>query len=487
MSAQLDGLFVSEVLAKNKNLLMDSFENSSDFIVYEFETNSCIKALVAYIDGLADKDQLNRDLIKPFIFNGKDGNIRKSLCTSEIKEITAIKDAVDDILLGKVAMFIDNQSTAFSIDLKGWSQRNIEVPDVESVVRGPKEGFIENIRVNTSLLRRKIKNNKLIFESLTLGKQTNTPIEIAYIKDIVNEDVLKEVKSRLNNIETDSILETGYIEDFIEESTYSPFSTLGNSQKPDVIAGKLLEGRIAIFCDGTPHVLTAPFLFVENFQSAEDYYIRPLLGSILRVVRFIAFFITTFLPALYVAFQSFHQEMIPTRLLITMAGSREDVPFPSTAEIFIMLLMLEILIESGTRIPKMMGSAVSIAGALVIGDTAVNAGIVSPPLVLTVAIVSVSRFVNPAMDECIIVLRIIFLLLASFMGLYGVCCGVFIVVTYLVSLRSFGVIYTAPLIPLNLSGLKDYMFVAPLFSMTKRPEVIEKYNRKRRRRKRRVY
>jgi spore germination protein KA len=358
--------------------------------------------------------------------------------------------------------------------------RSVAEPDTESVIRGPREGFIENLRTNTSLLRRKIKNPNLVIEKLSLGKQTKTNISIAYVEGIVNQTVLKEVRRRLAKIDTDSILETGYIEQFIEDSPFSPLATITNTQKPDILAGKLLEGRVGIFCDGTPHVLTVPHLFIESLQASEDYYVRPFIACAWRAIRVLALFFSILVPGLYVALQTYHQEMIPTVLLLRMAGSISDIPFPAGAEMFIMLVFYELLRESGVRLPRAVGSAISIVGALIVGESAVNAGLVSGPVVIVIAVTGVSSFIVPALAEATMLFRFLFLIAGSAMGLYGVVCLLIITVMYAVSLRSFGIPYTSPLAPSAHGVLTDFILRFPLWAMKKRPTAIVKDNLKRR-------
>lgn len=485
-----DNACASESLEDNKNFLSKSFKSSSDLIYYEFEGYSGAKALIVYIDGLINKEVLNRDVVDSFIKKSSEVDVRENIKNPQalkslihvanVQETKMMSEVTDAILNGDTAMFFEGSDSIFIIDSKGWEKRGVSEPDIEAVVRGPREGFIESINVNTAMLRRKIKNSNLVFESLKLGKQTQTDIAIAYIDGIVNKEVLLEVRKRLSKIDTDSILESGYIEQFIEDSYFSILATVGNTVKPDIVAAKILEGRVAIFCDGTPHVLTVPNLFIENIQSAEDYYVRPYIASILRIIRLLSFVISILLPALYVALSTYHQEMIPTVLLITMAGAREGVPLPALAEAFLMVLMFEFLRESGIRLPRPVGSAISIVGALVIGEAAVNAGLVSAPMVIVVAVTAVTSFIVPSLTDVMIINRFILLLLGGIMGLYGITCGVFVMMVHVVSLRSFGIPYTSPRAPFNLEGIKDYGVRFPLWSMIKRPESIEKDNKKRR-------
>lgn len=478
-------------IALNKTVLEEKFKKSSDVIFHEFTTFTGVKVLIVYIEGLVNKEILGRDVINSFITKSKelkldndtmDPNILKTLiAATSVIETKSMSAVVDDLVNGNAVLFVDKINTALLIDSKGWDKRAVAEPDTESVIRGPREGFIENLRTNTSLLRRKIKNPNLVFEELSLGKQTKTNIAIAYIDGIVNQLVLSEVRKRINKIDSDSILETGYIEQFIEDSPFSPVATISNTQKPDILAAKLLEGRVAIFCDGTPHALTVPHVFIEALQTSEDYYMRPFITFSWRILRIIALIITILLPGLYVALQTYHQEMIPTILLLRMAGSISDIPFPAGAEMFIMVLFYEFLRESGIRLPRAVGSAISIVGALIVGESAVSAGLVSAPVVIVIAATGVSGFIVPALSEAIVVYRFFFLIAGTVMGLYGIVCGLFIVVTQAVSLRSFGIPYTSPLAPYDRGILQDFVIRFPLWAMKYRPSAIVKDNRQRRR------
>ncbi len=299
---------------------------------------------------------------------------------------------------------------------------------------------------------------------MTIGRQTNTIISICYIKGIVNQNVLKEVRRRLSNIDTDSILESGYLEQFIEDAPMSLLATVGNSEKPDIIAGKLLEGRVAILCDGTPNVLTVPFLFVENLQSSEDYYSRLYISSMLRILRVIALWISLFLAPIYVAIETYHQEMIPTVLLTTMMGASSHIPLPAFVEATLMLLMFQLLRESGTRLPRAVGPAISIVGALVLGDAAVNAGIISAPMIIVIALTAICSFVIPPMVEFMALYRFILVILAGFMGLFGITAGVYILFHHTTALTSFGVPYCSPFSFLDKEGLKDSIVHFPIWS-----------------------
>lgn len=484
-----DGPRVFIHVEDNRAFLKTALHDSADIIFRDFASYSGEKGLMVYVQGLVNKELLDRDVIHTITANFEKIKTQSNYASHEIRKLFAVTSLTDTqqlsevleaVLEGNTAVFIEGLDTAFVVDVKAWEKRAVAEPDTEAVIRGPREGFVETVNINLTLLRRKLKNPDLVFEKYILGKQTKTLAYVAYIDGIVNREVLQEVKTRLEKIDTDSILETGYIEQFIEESWLSPLATVGNTQKPDIVAAKLLEGRVAIFCDGTPHVLTIPSLFVESIHSPEDYYMRPLLASILRMIRIIAVFVGIFAPGVYVALQTYHQEMLPTVLLLRMVGSMEGVPFPAALETFIMVLFYELLRESGTRLPRPIGSAVSIVGALIIGEGAVAAGLVSATVVIVIALTAVASFIVPALTEVMTIYRFFFLLLGGVMGLYGITCGIFLVLTQAVSLRSFGVPYTSSIAPMSRSGLKDFVPRFPLWAMKLRPPFLTKDNVKRR-------
>jgi spore germination protein KA len=314
---------------------------------------------------------------------------------------------------------------------------------------------------------------------MKIGTRTGTDICIAYIKDLASKDLINELRQRLQRINTDAILESGYIEQFIEDEPLSIFSTVANSEKPDKVAAKLLESRAAIIVDGTPFVLTVPMLFFESFQSEEDYYSRPFLASMIRLLRFSAYLISILAPALYVALTTFHQEMIPTPLLLTMVSAHKGVPFPAVLEAGLMIFAFEILREAGVRLARPIGQAVSIVGALVIGEAAVSAGLVGAPMVIVVALTAVSSFVIPSQTDSGAVIRYVLLILAGFMGAFGIAVGMLAIFIHLASIRSFGTPYLTALAPFNKNDMKDIFVRGPLWTMNKQPKDIATKDRTR--------
>ena len=304
-----------------------------------------------YIDPLINNDLLDRDVILPLKSLDFDGNVSQAIKTL-YKKVEDISSCVEAVLQGNIVLFYENSRQAWIVEFKQWDKRSVEQPDSETVIRGPKEGFTENIRANIALIRRKIKTTELTCEEFILGRRTKTPVLLVYIKGIVNEDVLQEVRKRLSNIDTDSILETGHIEQWIEDNPFSLIATMGLTQKPDILAARILEGRVAILCDGTPHVLTIPELFIENVHTIEDYYNRTIYSSIIRFLRILGLFITVMLPGLAVAVMTYNQEMMPGVFLVNLISATEKTPMPAAAEILLLVIMFELLKEAGTRLPR---------------------------------------------------------------------------------------------------------------------------------------
>lgn len=485
---------ISSNLKKNLERLRSLLGSSSDVVIREFSFayNQDIHGAIIFIDGLVDSVTINDHIMKPLMYDlgmvsnkGKtdisDISVirRKLISIGDVQQVSLLADLINKLMAGNTILLVDDLDEALVISTRKWAKRGIEEPQTESVVRGPREGFTETLRVNTSLLRRKIKNPNLRFESLTLGEQTRTDVCIAYINGIVKPELLDEIRSRLKRISIDGIFESGYIEEFIEDAPRSIFATIGNTEKPDVAAAKLLEGRAAILVDGTPFILTVPLLFIESFQSAEDYYSRPFYSSLIRLIRFCAYVATILAPAIYVALSTFHQELIPTKLLFTMAAGREGVPFPAVLEALIMIVVFETLREAGVRLPRPVGSAVSIVGALVIGQAAVSAGLITPFMVIVVAFTAIASFVVPPHTDSSSILRYGLLILAGIAGGFGILMGLLVMFIHMAALKSFGVPYLWPIAPVAFADLKDSFIRVSLKSMLTRPRSIGWSNLKR--------
>lgn len=468
--------YLHKDIAEFEKMIKNIFKNSFDIVVRTIKTKKGNICFVG-IDGLVEKSLLDRDVIKPLINITKKDDISNIIHISQLEVIDISLNFINSVLDGNEVIMCENDEKIYVVDLKSWAQRAIERPDAEATIRGPKESFVETLKVNTSMLRRKIKNSNFVIENLRMGKQSKTLIAICYIDGIVNKKVLEELKIRLNKIDTDAILETGSIEQYIEDRPLLPIPTVGSTQKPDVAAAKILEGRIAIICDGTPFVATVPHLFVENLQTAEDYYHKPFIATFFRIIRILALLIGLLLPGFYIAVTTFHQEMIPTVFLQSIANATANVPFNKAFEALLLLIIFEILKESGTRLPKNIGSAVSIFGAIVIGQVAVYAGIAGAPMVIVIALTALSSFIVPSLTEFVSIYRLIFLFAGSFLGLVGICPVVMIVLAQLCSIESFGVPYLT--IMDSNKKIKDFIIRYPLKSMKNRPNKIAEENVKR--------
>ncbi|SFS46980.1 spore germination protein [Paenibacillus sp. BC26] len=473
----------STVLADNNQLLHEIYTDCKDVMFREFSIGDTTDAFVVYIDGLVNVELLDQHVIRPLLElpaeeSGDITSVRLAsiLTLSLVLEHDALEDAIACLSNGCGLLVIDGMRQGISIGLAKWEKRSIEEPGAEAVVRGPREGFTETISVNTAMIRRKIKTPSLKMIPYYLGRHTRTEVLISFIDGIAEPSLIEEVRERIESIDIDGILESGYIEGLIEDNPFSPFPQIQVTERPDVVSASLLEGRVAILVDGTPFALIAPATLFTMLQSPEDYYQRFLIGTFIRWLRYLFFIITLILPSLYVAIMTFHQEMVPTSLLLSIAKSREDIPFPALVEALLMEISFEALREAGVRLPRQVGAAVSIVGALVIGQAATSAGLVSAPMVMVVAITGIASFMMPQYSSGIAIrmLRFPIMVLSGMLGLLGLMLGVIVVVIHLCSLRSVGIPYLQPLAPMKGSELKDVLVRAPIWMMRTRPYLSKK-------------
>lgn len=465
-------------LELNHSALCDFFGECSDIVVREITIEQGIPALIAFVDGLVSSDQLNDALESIMVLEAGVESIedimKTTLPVSQLTPADNFKDVLLGILGGDTALFVGDEAKAIMMGIRGPEKRSIGEPDTESVVRGPKEGFVESLRTNTSMVRRKLKTPRLKMRSMTLGAETNTSIVVSYMEDLAEPSMVEEVVKRLQKINIDAILESGYIEEYIQDSAYSPFPQVQYTERPDVVVGALLQGRVAIMVDGTPFVLLVPFVFTQIMQASEDYYERFQIATLVRGLRFLFLVLSLTTPAFYVAILTFHQDLLPTTLLLSVAAARENIPFPAVVEALILEVTFEALREAGIRLPKTIGSAVSILGALVIGQAAVQAGIVSAPMVIVVSITGIASFTIPKFNGAIAVrmLRFVFLFAAALLGMYGILFVTIIMIGHMANLRSFGIPYLSPFAPLSSPDLKDAIVRSPLWTMTTRPQFM---------------
>lgn len=462
---------IKAILSDDGSLIERRFKNSG----------SKIDCCIFFIEGMADTNYISDNIIKPILqadikkglleINILEILTEKVLTGSDASEFTDTDEIIGSLLYGDTVLLVDGSKSALVLSTKGWQSRSITEPPSEKVVRGPREGFVESLSVNISLLRRRINDSNLKFKFFVLGQRTKTKIAICYIEEIVSRKILDELLKRVKGIQIDGILDTHYIEALISDAPNSIFRTVGYSERPDTISSKLLEGRIAVICDGSPDVITVPYLIIEYAQVNEDYYDHYLFGTFNRLLRIISFFLSTSVPAIYLALTTYHQEILPTPLLLSISGAREGVPFPTVFEAFAMLLVFEILREAGIRLPQPIGQTISIVGALVLGQAAVTARIISAPMVIIVAVTGLSSFLIPKMIGPIVLIRFTFLLLASVLGLYGYIFGVIGVLIHLTALRSFGIPYLEGIFTFKKIDLQDTLFRMPWSQMDLRSEL----------------
>lgn len=467
----------------NLEATLDAIEQtlteSLDLVLRRIEVDGRPAAL-AYLNGMVDKQLLSDGVLRPLrsVTLPDKGDVlawidETVLFVPSTERVSKLDEVLAGVLEGKTALLIDGSPECVLVCAQGWVQRTILDPQSEVAVRGPRESFSENVVNNIALIRRRIRDSGLATEELYIGQRTRTKVAIAYIGDIADGGIVDEVRTRLNRIDTDSILDSGYIEQFIEDAPFSPFATVGYSERPDVIAGRLLEGRVAILIDGSPQVLTVPYLFVEGMQTAEDYYSRTLLMSMTRLFRYVALVISITAPAVFIAAVNFHPEMIPTALLLTLSSAREGLPLPLIPEMLLLGGVFQVVREAGIRLPKPVGQAVSIAGVIVVGDAAVSAGLVGPASVITVALTAIASFNLEPLTEPAFFVRLLLILLSSIFGGFGLVVGLVAALIHVSSLRSFGVPYLAPLSPPQVRGvLQDTFLRAPIWMMRRRPAAL---------------
>ncbi|MCP3796354.1 spore germination protein [Paenibacillus sp. CH40] len=474
---------LSITLKDNMTLLKQKIGHSTDFNLrcLNDEQGNPVLA-VGFLQGLIDQ-QILTTLLEELTAGIRNGDVSNRNAESWLMSLIPIggitcleneQSLIDAVLYGQAVLLVEGRSKAFAASISGGAKRAVEEPTSQTVIRGPKEGFTEDISTNIALLRRRIKSTELHFDSRIIGSYTQTKVSVAYVRGIADPEVVKEISRRLDSINTDSILESGYIEEFIQDGVWTPFPTMVNTERPDTVAGSLLEGQVAILVDGTPFALIAPVTFFRFISSSEDYYQRYDLASFLRIVRMASFFLALLLPAFFIATTTFHQEMLPTTMLITLAAQRENTPLPALLEAMIMELTFEVIREAGVRMPRAVGPAISIVGALVLGQAAVQAGLVSAAMVIVVSFTAICNFVLPAfsMAGSVRLLRFGLMLMAGLLGLYGVLSVLVPILVRLVSVNSFGVPYMMPLAPFYKSNMKDLFVRVPRWKMKKRPVMI---------------
>ncbi|WP_410772077.1 spore germination protein [Fontibacillus sp. BL9] len=482
-------------LEKDLALFRGKMERCSDVEYHKFTLQSGKQGCLIYIEGMTDDTRLQTEVIDPLSrmeseqdlsgaleAAGNGGNPKDltggSAHSGQLRKETKLEQGIIALCKGETIALLDKCRLVLIVSLSKWEQRSVEEPASEPVIRGARDGFTESLRTNMTLIRRRLATPDLKVESLQAGILSKTDIVLVYLDSVVMPGLVDEVKQRIQRIEIDAVLESGYIEELICDNPFSVFPQVINTERPDRAVSGILEGKAVIIIDNTPFALMAPGLFVEMLQASEDYYQNYIFSTLTRFLRLVLAIGALVFPSIYIALTTFHQEMIPASLLLSIASSREAVPFPALIEAILMEAAFEGLREAGIRLPRPVGQAVSIVGALVIGQAAVQAGIVSATLVIVVSFTGIASFIFPIYSQGLAfrVMRFPMMIMAGSLGLYGIFLGLLILLIHLVKLRSFGVPYLAPVIPLQVDSLKDVFVRFPWWSMKERPIQTGKRN-----------
>ena len=455
---------------------------SSDDIIFKDISIKKKKACLIFANELVDKNAISLQILKPIgdLKNTPtESNLEKIFICAENKKVSSLDDIIREVVSGNTVLLVEGILKAFSFGLKEFEKRAIMEPPTSTVIKGPREGFVESLPVNISMMRRKISSKDLKFINLKVGKYSSTLVSICYLKGIAKESLVKSLKEKLSKIDIDAVLDSSYVSKFLGEHRQSIFKQVGNTEKPDILAAKILEGRVAIFVDGSPIALTVPYLLVEDFQSPSDYYASSYSATISRVIRALSVSLSLFLPAFYVASELFHLQFIPFAFLLTIENSIKGIPLSPSYEMFFTLLIFEILNEASVRMPKYVGMVVSIVGGLVLGETAVSAGIISAPTLMIVAFSGICLYTVPELVQTFSVLRFLLLVIAGSIGCYGLVACALIIIIYLVSFESFSTPICAPFSPLIPEDLKDSIYKGFFIEHQLRPKSLNNFNKKR--------
>ena len=454
--------------------------SSEDILVFEFDSFSGKRFAAVYADGIIDKQLLGELVAKPLKDAKKEDrleDIKKLLASPEVKDGKKFEDAVKEVSDGNVVLFIDGEEDFFIIGLKSPPGRAVAEPPTQVAVKGPREGFTEDIKINLGLVRKRLKSDKLQIKMLKAGEQSDTSVALVYIEGICPKGLPERLEKEIASKKIDIVPDSSYISRFRSKKPRSLFKRNGTAEKPDIFCAKISEGRVGLIVDGSPIALTVPYMIVEDFQAVEDYYQVSYRSTILRILRLIALLVGIFLPAFYVSAQLFKIQLIPYRLLLKISSSVSGLALSPSVEMFLTLFLLEVLIEASIRMPKYVGLAMSVVGALVLGDTAVQAGIISTPAIIIIAFSAICLFTTPDLVETTTTLRWILLITGGSIGPFGIVLFTAFLICYLVSEQSYGVPLFAPFAPLIKNDLKDSMVKSNLYSLKKRPEVINTKNK----------
>lgn len=465
----------SDDLEQNIQLLRIVLQDCDDVIFRRLQVSGK-NAMLIYDEVMIDRYDLNEHILEASLQDTSGGIFKrakeKTWPVGEISKTNDLNECVQKVFFGNAAVLVEGSPQAWLLEINQWPERKIDNPANEPSIRGAKDSFVETLSSNASLLRRRLVTPDFKMVSKNLGQLAQKRIKVCYLASIVHPKLLDEVFHRLSQINVDCILNNSVLEELIEDEPYSPFPTMLVTERPDKTEAFLLEGRVVILQDDSPFALILPVSFMQFFHSVDDYYNRYFYGTFIRFTRLVALFLTVYLPSFYVAVTTFHQEMLPTKFLTILQEQREGVPFPAVFEAVMMGFAFEILREAGLRLPRAVGQAVSIVGALIIGEAAVQAQLVAPSMVIVTAVTAIASFTFPTqgMNEPILLLRLVLTMVSGILGLWGILILSLLLLGHLASLRSFGVPYLSPLGPLVKEDLDDFLVRMPLWQMKKRPK-----------------
>jgi len=470
---------LSDCLDKNIETIRNLFKDVDILRVKYISSENNRKNVycIVYLDGMVDPIIMNESLIKPLVKSPVPVNDEDPIYTlmtqiiqiNEMKETSYIDEITESIAYGDTVLFVSGLDQAIILNTRGFKARAITEPENEKNITGPREGFTESLTINLSMIRRRVLSPDLKMKAYTFGRRTKTKAYICYMESLVDKKILAELYRRLSQIDIDAVLDTNYITELIDDAPWSPFRIIGYTERPDVVVGKIMEGRIAILLDGTPEALTLPYLFIENFQSSEDYYLSYFYTSFSRILRILGFFLTVTVPAIYIAVIAYHPEMMPLQLFISIATERQSVPLPAALEAFVMVFLFDILRETGVRMPSNIGQTLSIVGALVIGQASVEAKLIAAPMIIIVGLTGITSLLVPNLNAPVIYIRFFLLMMATFFGFFGLIIGISAVLIHIINLRSFGVSQLGFSGKFKFQAVKDTVIRAPWWTMILRP------------------
>ncbi|MBS4219380.1 spore germination protein [Bacillus sp. FJAT-49711] len=466
--------FMFPTIDENVLYFRDALYNTDDLKTRTIRFNG-IPGVIIYLETIANSEELQRSLLIPLSQANTEQSIDTIITSSQFSKTSNMNIAVTTILKGNSVLFFEHGTEFYILNTLQLHSRSPEEPENEKIVRGSHEGFVGNLKINLNLIRMRIQNRCLKIEYVDLGWETNTQVAIVYLEEIANPELVDEIRKRIKSISSDMIFSPGYIEEFIEDKPLSPFQQILYTERPDRVEAHLVEGRIAIFSEGTSDVSIMPVSFFAFFQSPDDFNIRFYAGSVFRLLRFLSFWGAITLPSIYIAVISFHFELIPNDVITVVKSSIENIPFPPFIEALIMAVTIELIREAGIRLPSPIGQTIGIVGGLIIGESVVNAGLVSNVMVIVIALTAIMSFTIPSYEisNTARLLSLPIMIAAATLGFVGIIFCLMIIVIHLCKLESLGTPYLAPFAPLKIPNLKDSIVRFPIWMLNKRPKNIK--------------